>query len=183
MERAAVRATHSLSWGVGRNQVIGTSSWPILVLACPPKLDAAWIEELQSEFRDVFARERRFALITDTSAIRSIPNARERKAVSEWAGRPDQLALQKLYNVGSTTIITNPVIRGMLQALTWIWTPATPQHVAGGFDESWVWCLRMLEERGIPLTTPAHELRTKAEQDLQRLRAANETRESASPRP
>lgn len=167
---------------VPKAQVLATSTWPVLLMVCPRRIDAAWIEEVQADFRDVFARERRFALVTDTSAIESVPGARERKMLGEWAGRADQLALQKQFNVGSATIITSPLIRGMLQALHWIWTPATPQHVSADFDGAWTWCARTLEERGVLLGAPADELRAKAEQEVRRTHAANEARATTSPR-
>lgn len=169
--------------GVPQPRILGSSAWPILSMVCPQRIDARWIEEVQADFRDVFVRERRFALVTDTAAIQSVPGARERKLLGEWANRPEQLALQKQFNVGSSTIITSPLIRGMLQALYWIWTPATPQHVSGGFDESWTWCLQALDARGVTLPAPAHELRAKAEQEMRSARAANEARATSAPRP
>jgi hypothetical protein len=51
--------------------VVVTSSWPIVVLVCPPAFDANWVSALDTSFQTVFAREAPFALITDTSAVSS----------------------------------------------------------------------------------------------------------------
>ena len=148
-----------------------TASWPVLVLVCPPTFAPSWIAELESSFTEVFARDEPFALVTDTSAVNSIPNARDRKLLTTWANRPDQLALQKRLNVGSSTIVKNAVLRGTLQALYWLWTPAAPQHAARDFDDAWGWCLAMLEKREVKLPMPERELRRLADRDVARLHA------------
>jgi hypothetical protein len=149
--------------------VVVTASWPVVVLVCPPIFEPRWVERLGTSFEDVFARRTEFALVTDTSAVKAIPSARERKLLGEWANRPDQLALQKKYNVGSSTIVKNALMRGTLQALYWLWTPAAPQHASRDFDDAWGWCLGMLEKRGVALPSPAGELRRAAERDMAKL--------------
>jgi hypothetical protein len=156
--------------------IVVTSSWPLVVLVCPSVLDARWVDQLGPSFEDVFARKQPFALITDSSALRSVPAARERRLLADWAGRPDQLALQKQFNVGSSTIVKNAIMRGTLQALYWLWTPPAPQHAARDFDEAWTWCLAMLEKRSIPFPTPPREMRRLAERDVARLHAEDPAR-------
>jgi len=146
--------------------VVVTASWPVLVLVCPPKFEAAWVDEVSRSFEHVFARKEPFALITDSSAVASIPSARERKLLADWASRPDQLRLQKEYNVGSSTIVKNAVMRGTLQALYWLWTPASPQHASKDLDEAWDWCIAMLEKRNVSLNGTSRELRRIADREI-----------------
>jgi hypothetical protein len=149
--------------------VVVTASWPVLVLVCPPKFEARWVDDVSRSFDDVFARKEPFALITDTSAVASIPSARERKLLGDWASRPDQLRMQKAYNVGSSTIVRNTIMRGTLQALYWIWTPASPQHASKDLDEAWAWCISMLAERDVPLGASPRELRRIADREIVRV--------------
>jgi hypothetical protein len=144
--------------------VVVTSSWPIVILVCPRTFGPAWVSDLETGFRDVFERRSPFALVVDTTAVTSLPAALERKAMTDWASRPDQLALQKELNVGSSTIVKNAVMRGSLQALYWLWTPASPQHAARDFDDAWNWCLSMLEKRDVRVDEP-RALRRLADRD------------------
>jgi hypothetical protein len=152
--------------------IVGVSSWPIAVLSCPPQFTSDWVGTLDREVRALFARRERFALITDTSAVASIPGARERKQLAEWAQQPEQLALQKKWNVGSSTIVKNAMIRGSLQALYWFWTPGCPQHAARDFHDAWTWCLKQAESAGLAMR-PAAELEALALAELRQRRSTS----------
>jgi hypothetical protein len=65
--------------------------------------------------------------------------------------------------------VKNALMRGTLQALYWLWTPPSPQHAARDFDEAWVWCLSMVEKRGLPLPGSPRELRRLADRDIAKL--------------
>jgi hypothetical protein len=145
--------------------VLITTGWPVVVLVCPTRLDASWIADLDRKFAPVFARRERFAVITDTAPLASMPSAIERKLLTEWASRPDQAALQKRYNVGSATIVQNPIVRGTLQALYWFWTPGSPQNASRDFDDAWAWCIGQLEAAKVPLALPAAELKSRVERE------------------
>lgn len=143
-----------------------TSAWPVAVLSCPAQLDARWVSDLDAEVGRLFARQEPFAFITDTSPVRAMPGAVERRMLADWAARPEQVALQKRWNVGSATIVKGTMMRGALQALYWFWTPPCPQHAARDLDDAWAWSLRMLAERGVALPRPAGELRTLLDREL-----------------
>jgi hypothetical protein len=144
-----------------------TSAWPIAVLACPAQFDAAWVTDLDRKVARLFARGEPFAFITDTSNVKAVPGAVERRLLADWAARPEQVAQQKRWNVGSATIVRSTVMRGALQALYWFWTPPCPQHAARDFDDAWSWSLTMLAKRSIALPRPAAELRALALRELE----------------
>lgn len=147
-----------------------TASWPIPVLSCPSSFDAGWVPDLDAKVAKLFARQEPFALITDTTPVTTFPAARERKQLGEWAARPDQLALQKKWNVGAATILRNAVMRGGLQALYWFWAPPCPQHAARDFDDAWSWCAQQVEKRGVRMPAPEGELKAIALRELSRAR-------------
>jgi hypothetical protein len=147
-----------------------TSGWPIAILSPPAVLDGTWLTQLDTHVKACFARRERYAVITDLRPLKAFPDARERRALAAWAGRPEQAELQKRWNVCSSTIVRNALVRGGLQALFWLWTPATPQHVAGDLDEAWAWCVRELERQARPLPAPAETLRVAAFAELARRR-------------
>ena len=130
-----------------------------------------WGAALDVAFRQVFARKERFTVITDTTPLVTMPSAMERKAITDWAARPDHLELQKRFNLGSSTIIKNTLVRGTLQALYWVWTPGSAQHVARDFDESWAWCIEQLATAKVALPEPAAELKRRVQTELRSRRA------------
>jgi hypothetical protein len=133
--------------------LVSVATWPIVLIACPERFDASWVQDLGRKVDAVFARNERFAILTDTSRVREMPSARERRALGEWAARPDQVALQKRLNVGSATVVASPLLRGGLQAIYWLWTPPNPQYAARDFGDGWRWCLGQLA--GARIAPPA----------------------------
>lgn len=148
-----------------------TAAWPVVIIMGPRHWDPAWIHAIDRRLTaDVFGRKQPYALITDTRPIENVPGAKERKVLAEWLTRPDQLASTKRWNVGSSTIVKNAVMRGSLQALYWLWTPATPQHAARDLDEAWAWCIEALAARDVALGMPAADLKAIAETEVHRMK-------------
>ena len=116
----------------------------IVLIICPPKLDEKFVDELSREFDKIFARRQRFACITDTSLLTSMPDAVNRKHLANWISRPDIQAVQTELNVGSSTILESTAMRAVMTALYWLWTPPTPQHAAKDLDEALTWSVSKL---------------------------------------
>ena len=143
---------------MSRGHVID-ATWPIVVLVLPSRIDQSFVHLLDTSFARVFARKQRFALITDTRPVIDLPKAKERKLLTDWASRPDQLLNQKTWNAGSSTIVQNAIFRAVLQGLYWVWTPTSPQHAARDEDEAFVWCVQLLAKEGIPLPITENAMR------------------------
>lgn len=145
-----------------------TACFPVVIVVGPRHWEPGWVESLDRQLREVYARRSRFALITDTRPITGIPGAKERKPLVDWLSRPEQLALVKQWNVGSSTILDNALMRGALQAIYWLWTPASPQHAAADFDQAWSWCIQQLSDAGVALPASPSELREIARHEMER---------------
>ena len=163
------------SWGSLRpmnmsetDAVVAVAGWPIVVLVCPARFDVPWVESLGREFDAVFARGERFAVVTETSLVGAMPGALERKALANWASRADQLALQKRFNVGSSTVVRNALTRGVMQAIYWMWTPPSPQHAAKDFDDAFSWSLTMATQAGLCETASGPALKRAALDEVRR---------------
>jgi len=135
------------------------ASWPVAILVLPEQLDEGAVRDLMAQMDGLYARRQLYALITDTRRLGTVPRALERKLITDWLTRPDQIANQQQWNVGASTIVSNALVRGALQAIYWVWTPPNPQHAARDLDEAWTYCVRMLDQRRVPLGRPADELR------------------------
>lgn len=143
-----------------------TASWPVVILALPPAMNEDTMRELVRQMEALYARRQRYALITDTRRLVSVPGAKERKLLTDWLTRPDQIENQRTWNVGSSTIVPNALLRGALQAIYWVWTAPNPQHVAGHLDDAWRFCIDALTKQGVPLPAPSVELRRTADREL-----------------
>jgi hypothetical protein len=143
-----------------------TSSWPVVVIVGPAHWEAGWVQDLDKQMGALFARRERFAIITDTRPITSVPGAAERKPLTEWLRRPEHLRNQARWNVGSATLMTSAVMRGALQAIYWVWTPASPQMAAKDLDEAWNWCVELLQKEQIAFPQPPSDLRELALREM-----------------
>jgi hypothetical protein len=161
--------------GVVDRFVIATA-WPVVLMVCPPELSSGWLEALDAGFAAAFAREQPFAVLADTSRMTSIPSARDRARMAEWASKPAHIELQKRYCVGTATIVQNALMRGTMQAIFWLYTPPAPQNAVRDFDEAWRWCIGKLETRGVDLPSPAADLRRIAVRELATAPAAARAR-------
>jgi len=123
----------------------------VVVIACPPRFDDAFVSSLATEFDVIFAGSSRFTVITDTSRIVDLPDAKMRKLLADWMNRDSVRKHQERLNVGSSTVLRNAAMRAIVTALYWLWTPPTPQHAARDTDEALDWCVARLRDANVPL--------------------------------
>lgn len=149
-----------------------TSTFPVVLIVCPTQWGEGWVEDLDHQVSELFARNQRYALIVEASRVSGVPSAKDRKHLTDWLRRPEHLARQRRWNVGSSTIITNALVRGALQAIYWVWSAPAPQHAARDLDEAWRWCIEKLNAEKIPLPRPEAELLEEVRRELRLARAA-----------
>ncbi len=130
--------------------VVVEAGMPIVVLVTPPAVDLAWIERQQREFARIFARGERYAVITYSGFVVSIPGAKERRALTEWADEPSNRANQKRLCVGASTQLGSAVQRAFMTALYWMWDPPAPQGIHATLDEAIDWCCDRLAAENVP---------------------------------
>jgi len=140
--------------------IVIDSTAPIVIVVSPPHMDMAWIDRQKEEFTRIWAREQRFAVITWSGLVKTMPGARERKSLADWANAPAHRELQRRLCVASSTQLDSAAKRAFLQALLWMWDPPSPHVVHATIEESLAWCLARLVEAGVdvPQRTRAHVL-------------------------
>lgn len=141
-------------------------AWPVALLVLPASIGPDDVREMIELVERLYAKKERYALITDTRPVTAIPGARERRMLGEWLSQPDQIENQRLWNVGSSTIMSNTLIRGGLQALYWLWTPPNPQHAARDLPEAFAFCVSKLTDARVRLPVSAAELEARAARAL-----------------
>ena len=160
-----------------------TSTFPVVLILCPPQWGEGWVEDLDRQVGELFARKERYALIIDALHVAGVPSAKDRKHLTDWLTRPELLARQRRWNVGSSTILSSPLARGALQAVYWVWTPPAPQHAARDLDDAWRWCLEKLRAERIALPRPEAELFDEVRRELRTFRDTVARGAATPPRP
>lgn len=122
---------------------------PVVVMRCARVMDAGFMARAVEEFDELLRGTERFAVIVETSAVEMFPSANERKQFAAWMNRADVRDAQKRLNVGSSTIVRNAAMRGIMTAFYWIWTPPTPQHAAEDLAAAVRFALERLAAEGL----------------------------------
>lgn len=143
---------------VSKSIEVVQTTWPCLIVGLPSVVDASVVSELRLLFEQVFARQQRFAMIADTSAVRGLPSATTRQLLTTWLNEPAFHANIVHFNVGTATVLSSAMMRGALMALHWFWRPASPQFHAATRLDALDWCIAKLEREGhsLPGALPAY---------------------------
>jgi hypothetical protein len=138
---------------------IDEDAWPLVIVTVPARPTVESIDTLTDYFERCFARQRRFSLIIDTRAVHSIPDARWRKHLTDAISVPSFRERERLFNVGSATILASAPVRATLTALNWVWRAASPQFAAPDMPSAVEWCVAQLNAAGVPLGDRLRDLR------------------------
>ena len=131
---------------------VDDSAWPLVVATMPASPGMADLDVLQRYFQGCFARGERFAMISDSRAIRTIPDAVWRKHLVEWMNDPAFRRKNARWNVGSATVMSSAAVRAALTALQWLWKPPSPQYYTGTMPDAISWCVAQLEAAQVPIS-------------------------------
>lgn len=133
---------------------------PLLVVIGPPNgYDPSIIERMNDAYERLWKQGKRYSLLSYTPRKAAQTGAHGRKLIAEWANRPRVRAMSKELCVGSATVVQSALERGAITALLWLWTPASPHHLAASAEDGLDYCIRQLEAAELPLGMPAAELR------------------------
>jgi hypothetical protein len=133
--------------------------WPILVQVSAKRPGPADTKQMAEGMEGYFARGKKYALIVIAPPGASLPEAKERRAIAEWANRPLVREQSKRLCVGTAVVLTNSLLRGGMTALMWLWKPAVPVEVVGSLEEALDYCINGLSSASVPLPGPAAALR------------------------
>lgn len=132
---------------------------PLALCVNPSTWDDAELDRMFRLYERLFKLGTRYALVTCDRSNGQPVSARARKAIAEWANTPAVREKSAKLCVGSSTIVSNPVARGAMTAVLWLWKPPSPYHLAGSREEAVDWCLSRLEDERIALPMPRQRLR------------------------
>ena len=105
------------------------------------------VEEMERGFALAFERGGPFVTWMDARDIHQVPAPAIRRAVAEWMNSIE--GSMKEHNVGSCNLLRSPIMRGVITAIFWIYTPPVPQGTPSSEEEAIRWCGDRLRESGV----------------------------------
>lgn len=130
--------------------------WPLFVTVMPRE---AGIDDLRTYFASVtrlYERRERFATLVETSDVRSIPGAAERRFIADYQNATiDDI---RRYNVFTATVVPSTLVRGAMTALNWLFKPPNEQITVGGFSEGLSVCVDKLRADGASIPVELERL-------------------------
>jgi hypothetical protein len=131
----------------------GVEAAPVVVVTFQDGWSAADLTWLFERFGELFAQQRRYVLVVDTSLAHNTPSAVERKLISDWTKRTEADVTR--FSLGCAVVFKSALIRGSLTALAWVMPPARPLVFLPTAHEACDWCLEQLQKAEIPLPMAA----------------------------
>ncbi len=138
------------------------NAWPLVVLACPARFGGGSLERLIADFEACHGRRQQFALIVDARLAHSMPDAKWRKGLTDWANDPRVRFETRQYSVGTALLFSSALARGAYTALLWFWRPPTPHFAAPTMAAGVEWCCQMLTRSGVALSAALEKRRASA---------------------
>jgi hypothetical protein len=142
-------------------------AFPLLVTLNARRFDEAEARSMAEGYQRYFTRGQRYAVLSVSPRGAEPAGAKARKAVADWIGGKDVRRYSRLLCVGAATVYENPLARGELTALLWLWTPPMPLRPCATVEEGLDYCFGRLLAAGVALPRPEDDLRRET---LDRLR-------------
>lgn len=121
-------------------------TWPIMVMCAYDELTTGDVEAMKRGFARAFERGGPFVTWMDGREVNKVPTPATRRAIAEWMRSIE--SQMREHNVGSCNLVGSPILRGVVTAIFWIYTPPVPQGVPNSIDEAKRWCAARLREAG-----------------------------------
>jgi hypothetical protein len=122
--------------------LIKTDKFPIIVVKFTghKATDDNFIQYLD-ELKELYAKKETLAIIFDaTNAV--FPSLKYQKMQGDWL--KDNEKMMKDYCVGTSYVITNAIIRGVLKTIFKFQKQPVPHHICGSLDEANDWVIQKI---------------------------------------
>jgi hypothetical protein len=138
--------------------VIEDHGWPLLLLRIPAALSVEAVRSFVDAIEGAYARNERFAVVIDTTAVSKFPGAPARQILSHWVSDPQRAEREHALTVGTALVIASSPLRALTAAVNLVRRKATPQQWTATLVEAFEWARRRLVDERVPLTPGAEAL-------------------------
>lgn len=137
--------------------IFDEAAWPLLYVRFPSKpLSDQGFEHFIAHYTAMVERRVPFATILDSRGLSTAITAQQRKRLTEWFDVTGDLAGE--HHFGIAVLISNPIIRGALKAVTWVKPIPVPINPFGSIADAAPWVRSVFAEQRIPLTEAMESL-------------------------
>ncbi len=127
------------------------STWPLLYVRYPSKpLDDDGFEHFITRYTGFVERREHFATLFDSRGPATAITAQQRKRLTEWFEVTGPLANE--YHFGIALLISSALVRGALNAVTWLAPIPVPVKSFGSIAEAGPWVREIFAVQGLPMT-------------------------------
>jgi hypothetical protein len=138
--------------------VVEDHGWPLLFLRIPAALSVEAVRSFIDAIEGAYARNERFAVIIDTTAVTKFPAAPARQILSDWVADPRRAEQERAFTVGTALVIASSPLRALTAAVNVIRRNGTPQQWTATAAEAVEWARNRLLDERVPLTRGAEAL-------------------------
>jgi hypothetical protein len=145
---------------MSRGVDVDMASWPLVVIRFPERLDLPAVESFVAGADLILGRKERFATVIDTTALKSFPNAIERRLLTNEMSK--RTFAERAYNLGNAVILVSTPARAVLTAVLWVRPPPVAQELFATFEKAAAWARDRLVSAGVPIPADFEALQARA---------------------
>ncbi|HVZ37135.1 MAG TPA: hypothetical protein VG963_32150 [Polyangiaceae bacterium] len=124
---------------------------PLIVLVQESNLDRDELAQMSTGLEPFFQRGLPYSVLTVMRIEARPPDALARMRLARWLNQPRVRRISKELCVGSATVTAREGERKVMQALCWLWNPATPHRAVASVSEGLHFCLDRLTAANVAL--------------------------------
>jgi hypothetical protein len=132
--------------------------WPLLFIRIPPFLAVGTVQSFVAAIEHAYARNERFAVVIDTTAVSKFPGAPARQILSDWVADARRAERERTFTVGTALVIASGPLRAFTAAVNLVRRHATPQQWTATVAEAVEWAHKRLVEEHVALTPGSETL-------------------------
>lgn len=110
-----------------RTKALDLTHFPLVLVTIPGSVDSSYAEVLEEDHRALFATRARYVSVSDSSRVTSMPDAKTRQRMAEWAKSSE--ALLRTWQVANALVVPTSLVRAGLSAIHWFAPPPVPTAI------------------------------------------------------